>query len=216
MIIVPIGFLKIASITAKEPGRFALHSVLLKWDGTTTTLVATDGRFLAKVECPQAGSKIEPGEVLLPTTTLERALEIGRAERPRHPAPHRLEAWIEVPEPKAKASGGEIRVGVVASSDGMQSANIAVFYARRVDGTFPKYDDVFPKEFAGLAKDESICCDVRRLRDLLDVVAMAMPTREAPYACDLFVGAKSTPIMVRAKGEGGIVVSALLMPVARD
>ena len=116
--------------TAKENTRYALNGVLWEVEGTSVTLVATDGRrlSLAKGKCkdgPSAKrSAIVPSK---PMQLIERCL-------------------TDVTEAQ-----GTVRVVLGEKDILMESPPVdggrRIIYSRLVDGHFPKYDDVIPHDF---------------------------------------------------------------------
>jgi len=115
--------------TAKENTRYALNGVLWEVEGTSLTLVATDGRRLSLVrgKCkdgPEAKkTAIVPSKAML---LIERCLtDTGEAKGPVRVVISEKDILLESP-----STGGGNRI----------------VYSRLVDGHFPKYDDVIPKD----------------------------------------------------------------------
>lgn len=116
--------------TAKENTRYALNGVLWEVEGNALALVSTDGRrlSLARGKCKdgpaQKTTAIVPSKAML---LLERCLsDVGAAK---------AEIRIVLGEKEILAD--------VPSGDGGRR----ILYSRLVDGHFPKYEDVIPKDF---------------------------------------------------------------------
>ena len=109
--------------TDSESTRYALGGVLWDFDKNTLTLAATDSRRLAIVqnECVIHG---EPETV---------------AEQPVIPA--KAMSLLE----RSLADEGEVNVAIHSNDAVIRSGNITI-YCRLVDGRFPRYRDVVPKE----------------------------------------------------------------------
>lgn len=116
--------------TAKENTRYALNGVLWEVEGNNLNLVATDGRrlSLARGKCKD-GPK-EKVSAIVPSKAM-----------------HLIERCLT---DMAKADGN-VRV-VLGEKDILLEAPPSdggrrIVYSRLVDGHFPKYDDVIPKDF---------------------------------------------------------------------
>jgi DNA polymerase-3 subunit beta len=112
--------------TARENSRYAINGVLLKRDAKKIAMVATDGRrlALAKGTCaPDAES--EGGQCIVPTKALSLALKL------------------------LSGASDKVRVAVTDSQimfrfdDGEDAT---VLTSNLVEGTFPPYEDVLPKD----------------------------------------------------------------------
>jgi len=116
--------------TARENTRYALNGVLWEVEGKDVTLVATDGRrlSLAKGKCKDGpDQKIT---AIVPSKAMQLIIR----------------CLTEAAEAKgtARVAIGEKDILVEAPpGDGGRS----VIYSRLVDGHFPKYEDVVPKDF---------------------------------------------------------------------
>lgn len=116
--------------TAKENTRYALNGVLWEVEGTSVTLVATDGRRLSLVKgkC-RDGSEVKrtaivPSKAML---LIERCLtDLADAKGIVRVVLGEKDILLESPP-----------------ADGSKR----IVYSRLVDGHFPKYDDVIPKDF---------------------------------------------------------------------
>ncbi len=116
--------------TAKENTRYALNGVLWEVAGNSLTLVATDGRrlSLARGKCKNGpkdtASAIVPSKAML---LIERCLTDGvEAEGQVRILIREKDILLEMPP-----------------VDGARR----IVYSRLVDGHFPKYEDVIPKDF---------------------------------------------------------------------
>ncbi len=134
-----------AFATARETSRYAINGVLLRRDGKKIEMVATDGRRLAlsrgtiPADKSAAGGSGEPVSCIIPTKALSMVGKlITDPEDPirvviteskvffafDHPGEH-------APKGKDKAAGSTPR---------------AVLSSTLVEGTFPPYEDVIPKD----------------------------------------------------------------------
>ncbi|MBL7139569.1 MAG: DNA polymerase III subunit beta [Planctomycetes bacterium] len=116
--------------TAKENTRYALNGVLWEVEGKNVTLVSTDGRrlSLARGKCKDGPaekvSAIVPSKAML---LIQRCMaDVSDASQPARVVLGEKEILVESPP-----------------VDGSRR----VAYSRLVDGHFPKYDDVIPKDF---------------------------------------------------------------------
>jgi DNA polymerase-3 subunit beta len=107
--------------TAREAARYALNGVLWEIRGKEIRLVATDGHRLAVAKGQCKGDK-SAGQVsaIVPTKAM-----------------HLIERSID------DAETVEIQIG---EKDLLVRAGHRVVYSRLVDGHFPKYEDVIPKD----------------------------------------------------------------------
>ena len=116
--------------TARESSRYAINGVLWEVKGKKLILVATDGRRLAKTRVnlltvqPTAGQgKEESGlKVIVPAKTMALLEKLGSHNKEK----------VAV-----KLSGSQI---LLCSSQVSISSNL-------VEGTFPKYEDIIPKDY---------------------------------------------------------------------
>ena len=115
--------------TAKENTRYALNGVLWEVEGTNLVMVATDGRrlSLARGKCKE-GPK-EKTTAIVPSKAMqlvERSLaDLSEAKGQVRIVLGEKEILLETPS----VDGGR-----------------RIVYSRLVDGHFPKYDDVVPKD----------------------------------------------------------------------
>jgi len=116
--------------TARENTRYALNGVLWEVEGNNLVLVATDGRRLSHVKGKCKGGAEEKKSAIVPAKAMqliERCLSAGggNAEATIRVAIGEKDVLIESPQ-----------------ADGNQWT----IYSRLVDGHFPKYEDVIPKD----------------------------------------------------------------------
>ncbi len=111
--------------TAKESTRYALNGILWDIQGKKLSLVATDGRRLArrKVNLISAPTKeVEQAKIIVPAKTMALLGRIG---------------------------GGEKDVVAVKLADNrilFSCANV-VISSNLIEGTFPKYEDIIPADY---------------------------------------------------------------------
>lgn len=105
--------------TAREPGRFALHGVQVKFGASEVEFVATDGRRLARVQQPAARGPATDVRVIVGTKPL--AL-VGRLS--------------SAPDAKVDLAIEERRIFFRCAGTLLSS--------RLIDGSFPPYEQVIP------------------------------------------------------------------------
>ncbi len=119
------GIAQVLFATAKESTRYAINGVLWEIKGKKLTLVATDGRRLARTR------------VSLASNPSEKAV----ASKPIVPA--KTMSLLE------KIAGGEKDKVVVhlVDSQVMFACGNVVVYSNLVEGNFPKYEDIIPSDY---------------------------------------------------------------------
>jgi len=129
-----------AFATARETSRYAINGVLLKRDGKKIEFVATDGRRLAVSRGTVSGDKNagEPVSCIVPTKALAMISKL-----------------ISEPEDPVRVVITESKIFFAFDYPGVDSAGKAkdkpatpraVLSSTLVEGTFPPYEDVIPKE----------------------------------------------------------------------
>jgi len=111
--------------TAKESSRYAINGVLWETKGKKLVLVATDGRRLArtKVSLSKAGSETaEAQNIIVPAKTMTLLERLGADEK------------------------DEVAIKIAGSHLLISCAHV-VINSNLVEGSFPKYDDIIPKDF---------------------------------------------------------------------
>jgi DNA polymerase-3 subunit beta len=111
--------------TAKESTRYALNGVLWEAKGKKLTLVATDGRRLARIKVnltTAASGKIESGKMIVPSKTMALMDRIAGSEKDS--------VSIKQVDNQILVSCGNVDI----------SSNL-------VEGTFPKYEDIIPTDY---------------------------------------------------------------------
>ena len=116
---------------AKETNRYAINGVLWEKKGKSVFLIATDGRRLARASCPVVGGDAKDFEVIIPS----KALSV--LERVFSPVEGQ-ESWT-------------IDIRVQPNQVLMRSGK-DVLATALVEGHFPNYHDVIPKETNKSAK----------------------------------------------------------------
>jgi len=116
--------------TAKENTRYALNGVLWEVQDKDLTLVSTDGRRLSLARGKCSGGPEEKVSAIVPSKAM---LLIQRC----------LSDVAEAKEPARLALGEKEILMAAPPADGSSR----IVYSRLVDGHFPKYEDVIPKEF---------------------------------------------------------------------
>ncbi|HYF14517.1 MAG TPA: DNA polymerase III subunit beta [Phycisphaerales bacterium] len=115
--------------TARENSRYAINGVLLKRDGKRLEMVATDGRRLALARAALTGGEKDAKGVtcIVPTKALNMLLKLVQG--------HDEPVQIAITDAQILFSFG------TAASPGR-----AVLVSNLVEGTFPPYEDVIPKD----------------------------------------------------------------------
>lgn len=107
--------------TARENSRYAINGVLLEQDGNKVTVVATDGHRLAMSKGDCKGSKGSTKTAIVPTKALQQLIKIlSDDDQPV----------------KVKAADNQI---MFETADALLTTNL-------VEGNFPPYKDVIPKD----------------------------------------------------------------------
>jgi len=136
-----------AFATARETSRYAINGVLLKRDGKKLEMVATDGRRLAlsRAQVTGAGGGKDKDNVtcIIPTKALGVLQKIARdPEETVRVAITDTRIFFAF-EPGA---AGEESPKKGKGVSGAEPAARAILSSTLVEGTFPPYEDVIPKE----------------------------------------------------------------------
>lgn len=132
-----------AFATARETSRYAINGVLLRRDGKKLEMVATDGRRLALSRGTIAGDKSasEPVSCIIPTKALTMVGKlIMDPEDPIRVVITDSKVFFAFDHPGEQAAGAK---GKEKSTGPMPRA---VLSSTLVEGTFPPYEDVIPKD----------------------------------------------------------------------
>ena len=113
--------------TARENSRYAINGVLLKRAGKKIEMVATDGRRLAFARGGSETSGGEGSSCIVPTKALTVA---GRL----------------INDPAANVRVAVTANQIVIAFSGGEDSPETVLTSRLVEGTFPPYEDVIPKD----------------------------------------------------------------------
>ncbi len=111
--------------TAKESTRYALNGVLWEVKGKKMSMVATDGRRLAKSRVNLAAApskKMEAAKIIVPSKTLSLLGKIGGTDK------------------------DIVAVRLVDNLVLLSCANV-IISSNLVEGTFPKYEDIIPADY---------------------------------------------------------------------
>lgn len=108
--------------TARENSRYAINGVLMERDGRKLTMVATDGRRLALARGSVGGDgEAAPSNVIVPTKAL-----------------HLLERLLDDPSEDVNVR--------IADNQAMFATESTTLTTNLVEGNFPPYQDVVPKD----------------------------------------------------------------------
>jgi DNA polymerase III subunit beta len=110
-----------AFAAAREQGRYAMHGVLTEIGDQTLRLVATDGRRLAVASAPMQTGRTPDKPVIVPARGLQLFCRV-------------------ISDPLV-----QVRLAASDSLIGFKTPEAEVF-ARLIDGEFPRYSAVIPKE----------------------------------------------------------------------
>lgn len=123
-----------AFAAAREPGRYAMHGVLTEIQDGMLKLVATDGRRLALAEAPMNvrsdGRGLPSRPAIIPTKGMQLFCRV-----------------IADPLDQIQLYFGDNQVG-------MKTKNAEIF-ARLIDGEFPRYAAVIPKESRNIVEADA-------------------------------------------------------------
>jgi DNA polymerase-3 subunit beta len=111
--------------TAKESTRYALNGVLWEVKGKKMSMVATDGRRLAKSRVSLASApskKMETAKIIVPSKTLSLLGKIGGTDK-------------------------DIVVVKLVDNLIILSCSNVIISSVLVEGTFPKYEDIIPSDY---------------------------------------------------------------------
>lgn len=111
--------------TAKESTRYALNGVLWEVKGKKMSLVATDGRRLARSRVSLTSAptkKMETAKIIVPSKTLSLLSKIGGTEK------------------------DIVAVRLVDNLILLSCSNV-IISSNLVEGTFPKYEDIIPADY---------------------------------------------------------------------
>jgi DNA polymerase-3 subunit beta len=153
-----------AFAAAREAGRYAMHGVLTEIEDGMLKMIATDGRRLAlsSVECQsRAVDRARPA--IVPTKGMQLFCRV-----------------ISDPLEQVQMHFGENQVG-------LKTQNAEIF-ARLIDGEFPRYAAVIPKESANYveADAETLTKKLRLVANVTGTEARAVRLRLTPGNLELF------------------------------
>lgn len=107
--------------TARENSRYAINGILLEREGKKLTMVATDGRRLALAKGSVDQPKGDPQIAIIPTKALSM-----------------LARLFDDPENTVKVK--------ISEGQAMFATDVTTLTTNLVEGNFPPYNDVIPKE----------------------------------------------------------------------
>lgn len=132
--------------TARETSRYAINGVLLKRDGKKIEMVATDGRRLAVCRGTLTGDKGPVGEpisCIIPTKALSMIGKlVTENEDPVRVIITESKIFFAFDLPGVEGGGGKGKDKGLATIPTPR----AVLSSTLVEGTFPPYEDVIPKD----------------------------------------------------------------------
>ncbi|MDX2118753.1 MAG: DNA polymerase III subunit beta [Planctomycetota bacterium] len=181
-----------AFATARENSRYAINGVLLKRDGKKLEMVATDGRRLAlcrgTITAEKADKDAKAVQCIIPSKALGMIQKlVGDAEE---------HVQIAIGDNQAHFSFG-------SSAGGTEGHGRAVLSSNLVEGAFPPYEDVIPKD-----QDKRISMD----RDVLSsaVRRAALLTNEESRGVRMQFRSKAKQLELSSRapemGEANVIV----------
>lgn len=170
---------------ARETSRFAINGVLWEKHGEQLFLIATDGRRLAR-----AGGRVRGGG-----TSDFQAILPGKA----------LNVFEKVFNPPRDADGWQVDVKLMPNQALLRSGD-RVLSTVLVEGHFPKYDDVIPK-------DNDKCARVDRLEFNSAIRRAALLTTEESRAVKLSFSRDQLVITSQSPEQGEATIQ---VPIAYD
>ena len=159
-----------AFAAAREQGRYAMHGVLTEVDDETLKLVATDGRRLAVASAPMQVAERPEKPVIVPARGLQLFCRVSS-------------------DPLA-----QVRLSFGDNTIGFKTPDAEVF-ARLIDGEFPRYAAVIPKESSNRIEADAELFG-RKLRLVANV------TGEEARAVRLSAAAGSLELFGASAGRG--------------
>jgi DNA polymerase III subunit beta len=119
-----------AFAAAREQGRYAMHGVRVEVEGDELRMIATDGRRLALAKAPVDGEGMAAKTAIVPTKAMQLFCRV-------------------VADPLE-----QVRLAFEPNQIALRTARAEVF-ARLLDGDFPRYDSVIPREASNLVSADS-------------------------------------------------------------
>lgn len=152
-----------AFAAAREPGRYAMHGVLTEIENGMLRLVATDGRRLALAEAPIDARHAPAKPAIVPTKGMNLFCRV-----------------IDDPLDQVRLSFGENQIGLKTKK--------AEIFARLIDGEFPRYAAVIPRESKNAveADTQMLMRKLRLVANVTGVEARAVRLRLKKGEIELF------------------------------
>ncbi|MFN0206244.1 MAG: DNA polymerase III subunit beta [Planctomycetota bacterium] len=165
--------------SAKELGRFAMNGVRAEIGNDMIRAIATDGRRLSLVEQPVDGMKASSLSVTIPTKAVQQFLRL--------------------------LQGAKEEVTIVISNDKIAlHSRQATIISRLLEGEFPRYQAVIPKEGKNTAE-----CDtkqlIQKLRLVAHLCAAEQPVVRFKFASNTLTLTASSPQRGEARAELPVV-----------
>ena len=119
-----------AFAAAREQGRYAMHGVLTEIEDDSLRMVATDGRRLAVAHSPLEANGVQPEPAIVPTKGMQLFCRV-------------IDDSLE-----------QVKIRFADNQIGLKTSKAEVF-ARLLDGEFPRYSAVIPKETSNTVHADS-------------------------------------------------------------
>jgi DNA polymerase-3 subunit beta len=159
-----------AFAAAREQGRYAMHGVLTEVDEESLRMVATDGRRLAVASAPMQVAERPEKQVIVPARGMQLICRVSN-------------------DPLA-----QLRLSFNDSTIGFKTPDAEVF-ARLIDGEFPRYSAVIPKDATNFVEADAELFS-RKLRLVANV------TGEEARAVRLSVKSGQLELFGQSAGRG--------------
>jgi DNA polymerase-3 subunit beta len=160
--------------------RYVLNGIYFAVAAGTVTMVATDGKRLTFVARKNVVDKKFTANLIIPAKALEEALKII-----------------------AGSAGTEVEIGLFDNQIGFRM-NDTVLKSRLIDGHFPNYEQVIPKE---KERKGSFKAKTQELLAATERVALVASGKAVPVKYSLSDGKLALYVMEQGKGEGNDEIS---------
>lgn len=170
---------------ARETSRFAINGVLWEKQGKRLFMVATDGRRLARAGGPVSGGRVADFQAIIPA----KALNI----------------FERVFTPPKEKGDWTVDIKILPNQVMLRSGD-RVLSTALVEGHFPKYQDVIPK-------DADKCARMNRLELYSSVRRAALVTTEESRAVKFAFGLNELVLTAQSPDQGD---ARIVMPISYE
>jgi len=172
---------KTAFAVSHDEARYVLNGILFMVKSNSIRLVATDGRRLAMIEKELPGDKIQDKQVIIPAKAV---MELN----------------------KTLQTSGEVNI-IISDSQAMFKLNNTIIITRLIEGEFPNYAQVIPKDSASKVKvnTKEFLTSTRRIGLLTNQDSQSI---RIDLLKDKIVISKNSPEVGEGKDEIGVANEA--------